>query len=67
MKKYTLRSTAYLDGPDGTRIVVSIPIDTSGSIPEEPKVVILGDRAYVQTSQSPLTYEYALAGRAKLI
>jgi len=59
--------TAYLDDGRGERIVVRIPVDMRGSVPEEPKVVIFERKAYIQTSTRPLTYVNVLGGKAKRI
>jgi hypothetical protein len=65
MKK--LYMTAYLEDTTGGRIVVKVPVDVSGVVPEEPEVVLFEKRAYTKTSQAPLTYVNVLAGRATRI
>ena len=62
IKPYT---TAYLEDGKGGRIVVKIPVNLKGVVPEEPKIVLFEKRAYVQTSLNPLTYVNVLGGRAK--
>jgi hypothetical protein len=62
IKPYT---TAYLEDGTGGRIVVKIPVNLRGIVPEEPKVVLFERRAYLQTSTSPLTYVNVLGGRAR--
>ena len=64
VKPYT---TAYLNDGKGNRIVVRIPINMRGPVPEEPKVVIFERNAYIQTSTRPLTYVNVLGGKAKRI
>lgn len=64
VKPYT---TAYLNDGKGNRIVVRIPINMRGPVPEEPKVVIFERKAYIQTSTRPLTYVNVLGGKAKRI
>jgi hypothetical protein len=64
MKKVKPYTFAYLEDGKGGRIVVKVPVNLKGVIPEEPKVVLFEKRAYVQTSTNPLTYVNVLGGRA---
>lgn len=65
MKKVKPFTSAYLEDGKGNRIVVRVPVDLTGVIPEEPKVILFEGRAYIQTLTSPLTYVNVLGGRAK--
>jgi hypothetical protein len=65
MKKVKPFTSAYLEDDKGNRIVVRVPVDLSGVIPEEPKVILFERRVYIQTLTSPLTYVNVLGGRAK--
>jgi hypothetical protein len=65
MKKVKPFTSAYLEDGKGNRIVVRVPVDLSGVIPEEPKVILFERRVYIQTLTSPLTYVNVLGGRAK--
>ena len=64
-RTYKPYTSAYLEDGKGERIVVRIPVSLKGVVPEEPKIILFDRRAYVQTSQNPLTYVNVLAGRAK--
>jgi len=64
MKTVKLYTTAFLEDGRGGRVVVKIQVSIKGVVPEEPKVVLFERRAYVQTSQNPLTYVNVLVGRA---
>lgn len=66
-KSTAFHTSAYLEDGNGGRIVVHIPVSFKGIVPEEPKIVLFERHAYIQTSQSPLTYISVPAGRAKRI
>jgi hypothetical protein len=66
-KSTAVHTSAYLEDGKGGRIVVHIPVSLKGVVPEEPKIVLFEQHAYLQTCQNPLTYVNVLTGRAKLI